>query len=391
MYEKTRSTRQRLMALAITLVMMLSVAIPALADEGYTNEGIYSSEVVVGDNITEENIGQAVNDGNKYTNQVITDSNKYTVSNNVVEEQVFTDDTIVNEENNDNMGNDYLEETETEEYVTDEYVVAYAPQSPTAPMATLIDINQLSATVDSISVTVEGNPSTFTVGDVHTFVITANPDTIDLYGEDIRVVWELWDGDTRIFYGLTGIGLSHHGYRFDGVNVVKQGISFTLPGTFELIMWMQDRTASSPTRNQMTITVHPRQQISTTPTYTPVYTPSYTEPVRSGGGSSPSSQPGGSSFNLNSGMGASTRVVANIRNTVSNATTAESILSSIQAVLPDGVTARWGTHNSQFRLVPATETTEGRVTGIIIVTSGTGSNQTSTAINLNITIPILGE
>ncbi|MCL2853291.1 MAG: cadherin-like beta sandwich domain-containing protein [Defluviitaleaceae bacterium] len=77
-------------------------------------------------------------------------------------------------------------------------------------------------------------------------------------------------------------------------------------------------------------------------------------------------------------------VIADLRANASNDITAESVLSDIRAVLPSGVTAAWSP-NTPFALVPATDTTEGVITGIIIITYG----QTRSAIVLNITIPSL--
>jgi hypothetical protein len=236
-----------------------------------------------------------------------------------------------------------------------------------------------------MTVAVESDPSTFSVDtEYYTFIFTHYPANIDIEG-----LFGFPTGEERRFPGISWFwpGETNAIVRFIdweyNDNVLKQRLEFVRPGTFDLYTWIEHNR--NTTEHQMRITVSPGSG-GTTP---PVYTPSYTAPLRTGFNSSPA--PGSPAFSMHAGMGAANRTVANIRRTVSNDTTAEEILSAIQDVLPDGVTARWGTNNSQFRLVPATVDTPGRITGLIIITSGTGSNQTSTAINLNIIIPALAE
>jgi len=98
----------------------------------------------------------------------------------------------------------------------------------------------------------------------------------------------------------------------------------------------------------------------------------------------PSPQPGTPAFVHSSAMSAANREVRNIIVAASNATTAESVLSAIRAVLPSGSTANWS-QGTPFALIPATADQAGSITGMITITTGPYSS----AIRLNITIPAL--
>lgn len=90
-----------------------------------------------------------------------------------------------------------------------------------------------------------------------------------------------------------------------------------------------------------------------------------------------------STFSL--AVSAANREISNIRDAVSNNSTAESILAALQASLPEGVTAQWSP-NAPFVLVPATAYAYGSISGTIIVTSGTYTS----AIVIDFQIPMLG-
>ncbi|MCL2618885.1 MAG: hypothetical protein FWD98_07530 [Defluviitaleaceae bacterium] len=81
-------------------------------------------------------------------------------------------------------------------------------------------------------------------------------------------------------------------------------------------------------------------------------------------------------------MSAATRRAVAVRRTAGNATTGEDILSAIEGGLVGGVTAEWSVHNP-FNLVPATETTDGRITGLVIITA---NNFYRSANNFNNTL-----
>ena len=102
------------------------------------------------------------------------------------------------------------------------------------------------------------------------------------------------------------------------------------------------------------------------------------------GGTSPA--PGTAAFSFDRSMSAASRNAVAARNNVSNSTTGEEILSAIEAGLVGGTTAEWSVHNP-FTLVPATETTDGRITGLVIITT---NNFYRSAINFNIVLPALG-
>jgi hypothetical protein len=83
-------------------------------------------------------------------------------------------------------------------------------------------------------------------------------------------------------------------------------------------------------------------------------------------------------------MSAASTATTALRGTVSNATTAESVLDQVSANLPTGATAEWSP-NAPFTIVPATETTEGRIRGTIIIRVG----NSSTAVLVDAIIPRL--
>ena len=109
----------------------------------------------------------------------------------------------------------------------------------------------------------------------------------------------------------------------------------------------------------------------------------YSTPTsRSSGTSSPA--PGSPAHSFHNGMSSANRAATNVRRNVSNSTTADSIISALREGLPSGVTAEWSPH-TPFNIVPATDDVDGRVTGLVIITSGTYRS----AINFNVVIPAL--
>ncbi|MCL2619241.1 MAG: stalk domain-containing protein, partial [Defluviitaleaceae bacterium] len=118
---------------------------------------------------------------------------------------------------------------------------------------------------------------------------------------------------------------------------------------------------------------------STAPTPTPA-------PIApSGTRSTPGPRPGTPAFALHDAMSAARRAVSEVSATVSNQTTAESVLGAVRSVMPQGVTV-WWSYGRSFTLVPATAGQDGSITGLLIITAGPYSS----AIPLNITIPALG-
>jgi len=99
-------------------------------------------------------------------------------------------------------------------------------------------------------------------------------------------------------------------------------------------------------------------------------------------GASP--QPGSEAFTIAAAMGAIGRAMPGIRSSASNTTTAESILSVIQSAIPANVQADWSAPNS-FRLVPATATRPGSITGTIRISFGNSAS----ALQLNMVIPAI--
>jgi len=91
--------------------------------------------------------------------------------------------------------------------------------------------------------------------------------------------------------------------------------------------------------------------------------------------------PGTTAFAFSMGVSAARRVAEDIRRDASNDTTAEGILEDIRAVLPGGVTANWSL-NTPFDLIPAIPGSDGRITGLIIISAGPYRS----AINFNTTI-----
>ena len=83
-------------------------------------------------------------------------------------------------------------------------------------------------------------------------------------------------------------------------------------------------------------------------------------------------------------MTAARRAISEVSATVSNQTTAETVLGAVRAVMPQGAAANWSPGRS-FTLVPATAGQNGRITGLLIISAGPYSS----AIPLNITIPAL--
>ena len=218
-----------------------------------------------------------------------------------------------------------------------------------------------------ITVAVEGDPNVFYTGEVYTFIITHYPAGVDVVDLGLRLYWELRDG----------YGVQFHGGERDG-NVLRQRISFRRAGTWNLGTWFSHNRET--TLHEMEITV--RQGTGNiTP---PIYTPANVASVRSGGGS-PSPAPGSPQANFSTGMSFANRTAINVRNTATNATTGESILQSIQAGLPSGVTAEWSQH-SPFVIVPATNDTPGSITGTVIITS---NNWYRSAIRFNFELPAL--
>jgi len=234
-----------------------------------------------------------------------------------------------------------------------------------------------------IQVSVYGDPERFYVGETYTFISTLLPDTLG----SRNVLWRFRRVPNPMPTGSVIWG-SHSIQN----NREFQNITFNAHGTIEVTIavippewwdvpindiviqpdWVQD---------EMTIQVHPRPDIGvTTP---PVFTPLTT--VSSGGGGSPSPAPGSAQANFSTGMSFANRTAINVRNTATNATTGESILQSIQAGLPSGVTAEWSQH-SPFVIVPATYSEAGSITGTVIITS---NNWYRSAIRFNIELPTL--
>ncbi|MCL2853392.1 MAG: hypothetical protein FWE20_10255 [Defluviitaleaceae bacterium] len=91
---------------------------------------------------------------------------------------------------------------------------------------------------------------------------------------------------------------------------------------------------------------------------------------------------GGDAFT--SSVSAARREARIIAANASNDTSAESVLSPIQSVMASGVSAAWS-QNTPFRIVPATATTDGRITGLIQITYSTFR----TAIVFDIVLPAL--
>ena len=108
------------------------------------------------------------------------------------------------------------------------------------------------------------------------------------------------------------------------------------------------------------------------------------------GSRAPSPAPGSPAHSFSTGMGRAHRTVMNIRRNASNDITADYIISAVRSVLPPGVTAEWSPY-IPFNIVPATDDTPGRITGLINIT---GNNHYRSAINfwtVPIAIPALGD
>jgi hypothetical protein len=96
--------------------------------------------------------------------------------------------------------------------------------------------------------------------------------------------------------------------------------------------------------------------------------------------------------NVEVGAVASREVITTVTSSVAsnpnigNTTTPESLLSNIQASLPVGTTAHWSQTNPLV-IIPATTTSTGRITGLLII----GSGASRTAIMVDIIIPMLEE
>ena len=368
MLEKTRNTRQRLIALAITLVMMLGISIPAFGDEGYTD----GSEVAAGNVDVIEGTYEVINlddidlDGEfaMPTVPVLPDAPP-------VDGSESDDNPIVEDDVTEGIEN-LISEDDGYEAI----VVAYVSIIPT-----YIGIDPFAA-ITEVQVERYGTGD-IRVGQTVRFYATICPD----YGIGV-INW--WVGVPMGHFspGTNVLDLVTAGFP-DPNNRLVFEITFHEAGPWHVTAVVGgaiEYLDPNAVQHRIQTPVLPRQQTGgnfvTTPTH---HTPAR---ISSGGGSSPASQPGGSSFNLNSGMGASTRVVANIRNTVSNATTADDIMNAIRAVLPEGVTAEWSQFNS-FNLVPATADTGGLITGFITISAGSGANRTSTGLRINWVIPRL--
>ncbi|MCL2853004.1 MAG: InlB B-repeat-containing protein [Defluviitaleaceae bacterium] len=98
----------------------------------------------------------------------------------------------------------------------------------------------------------------------------------------------------------------------------------------------------------------------------------------------PGSAPGTAASSFSTGMSSARRAATDIRRDVSNDTTAEGVLADIRASLPSGVTAEWSP-NTPFALVPATAVSDGRITGLVIISAGSYRS----AISFNTLIPAL--
>jgi len=338
--------------------MILSVTIPALADEGYTN----GSEVITSNVDVIEGTYEGINlddidlDG-EFAMPTI---------------PVLPDAPPVDGSESDD--NPIIEDDE------EDYIIAYVPQ---VPMIAPANITALSTPITGIELSFVGNPTTFYVGETYTDVTTFLPDSVNAMDIDSNtdIGGQAWRP-----LNVPPSGSLYIGAHWFEDNMVFEEITFNVPGTFQRTIYL----VADPTVNaEQTINVVRRDSGGGTVTPPPpVYTPSYTVPLRTGFNSSPA--PGSPAFSMHAGMGAANRTVANIRTTASNSTTADDIMNAIRAVLPEGVTAEWSQFNS-FNLVPATVETDGLITGFITISAGSGSNRTSTGLRINWIIPALSE
>ena len=178
----------------------------------------------------------------------------------------------------------------------------------------------------------------------------------------------------------------------EGVTIVYDAPAGTIT-----IVGTRPTTNVPPVTGSFTVTVT-REGVIETFTVNVSLTTTFTPPSASAAPQTPAAPPAPARDSAPSGPAAGTpafthhqtvaganRAVSQISANVSNSTTADAVLAAVSAGLPQGALVRWSS-STPFAMVPATNTQDGSITGLLIISVGTYNS----AISLDITIPSLG-